>query len=236
MVETNSKNKLRALIFLTAAVLLSACGHAATPAPTPDMSAYSTAAVQTVEARYTQTAAAIPTETPEPEEFFISQNIEDDFSLDEFEAENDFETYDPNFQPEVVFYTSEGDIAPAGSAASDTTQNAGDAVDKASWQSQSPADNTHMDPGAEFDITWNLLNTGTTTWTTGYRLRYFTGTNLTKPGKNYYLTSSVAPNAVGACTMDAVAPWQSGTYTMSVVLSNEEDKNFYVVDITIVVD
>ena len=230
---------LRSLILLAAAVLLAACGHAVTPEPTPDMSAYSTAAVQTVEARYTQTAAAIPTETPEPEEVFITHDsIEDfdDFSLDEYNEENGFEAVDPYFQPEVVYYSSEENNTQVESAAPAAAQTSDDSVDKAVWQSQTPADGTHIDPGAEFDITWNLLNTGTTTWTTGYRLRYFSGTNLTKPGKSYYLASPVAPNTVGACSLDAVAPWNPGTYQMSVVLSNEEDKNFSIVDITIVVD
>ena len=46
----------------------------------------------------------------------------------------------------------------------------------------------------------------------------------------------VAPNTVGACRIDAVAPGAPGTYAMSVVLGNENDENFYVVDVTIVVD
>lgn len=109
--------------------------------------------------------------------------------------------------------------------------------DKASYDSQSPQDGTHVKAGQSFDITWNLLNTGTTTWTTDYVLRFFSGTNFTKPGKTRYnLRSEVTPNTVGACTVDAVAPKTPGTYTMSVVLGNENDQNFYVVDITIVVD
>ena len=60
-------------------------------------------------------------------------------------------------------------------------------VDKAVWQSQSPEDGTHIDAGAEFDITWFMTNTGTTTWTTDYSLRYFAGTNLMKPGKRLHI-------------------------------------------------
>lgn len=109
--------------------------------------------------------------------------------------------------------------------------------DKASYDSQSPQDGTHVQPGQWFDITWYLMNTGTTTWTTDYVLRFFTGTNFTKPGKDrYYLTAPVAPNTVGACTVDAVAPSKSGTYTMSIVLGNENEENFYIMDITITVD
>ncbi len=109
--------------------------------------------------------------------------------------------------------------------------------DKASYDSQSPQDGTHVQRGQWFDVTWYLMNTGTTTWTTDYVLRFFSGTNFTKPGKTrYYLEAPIAPNTVGACTVDAVAPGNPGTYTMSVVLGNENEENFYIMDITIVVD
>lgn len=111
------------------------------------------------------------------------------------------------------------------------------AGDRASYDSQNPQDGTHVTPGQVFDISWYLLNTGTTTWTTDYTLRFFSGTNFTKPGKNRWpLNESVVPNAVGTCTVDAVAPGAPGTYTMSVVLGNENDENFYIMDITIIVD
>lgn len=109
--------------------------------------------------------------------------------------------------------------------------------DKASYDSQSPQDGTHVQRGQIFDITWNLLNTGTTTWTPDYSMRFFSGTNFTKPGKNRWgMTGTTLPNAIGSCTVDAVAPNAPGTYTMAIVLGNENDENFMVVDITIVVD
>ena len=104
-------------------------------------------------------------------------------------------------------------------------------------ESAYPKDGTHVKAGQSFDITWNLLNTGTTTWTTDYVLRFFSGTNFTKPGKTrYYLQQPVAPNTVGTLAVDAVAPNNPGSYSMSLVLGNENDENFYVVDITIIVD
>lgn len=109
--------------------------------------------------------------------------------------------------------------------------------DKASFDSQTPVDGTHVERGQIFDITWYLLNTGTTTWTTDYSIRFFSNTNFTKPGKNrWYLEQPVAPNTVGKCAIDAVAPTAPGTYTMAVVLGNENDENFYVMDVTIIVD
>lgn len=108
---------------------------------------------------------------------------------------------------------------------------------KATYDSQSPVDGTHVAPGTSFDIHWYLLNSGTTTWTTDYSMRYFSGTNFTKPGKNRWgLVRDVPPNAVGDCVVDAVAPSKPGTYTMAVVLGDESDQNFMVVDVTIIVD
>ena len=108
---------------------------------------------------------------------------------------------------------------------------------KATFDSQTPVDGTHFSPGTNFDIHWYLLNSGTTTWSTDYTLRFFSGDNFTKPGKNRWgLLRDVPPNAIGDCVIDAVAPSKPGTYTMAVVLGDENDQNFMVVDITIIVD
>ena len=128
-------------------------------------------------------------------------------------------------------------ILPTLAVAAPTATPIPSAGDKASYDSQYPADGTHFKRGQDFDITWNLLNTGTTTWTRDYVLRFFSGKNFLKPGKaRYYLDAPVAPNTVGACKVDAKAPSTPGTYTMAVVLGNENEENFMVVDVTIVVD
>ena len=117
------------------------------------------------------------------------------------------------------------------------SKGSSDEGDKAEWQSQSPSDGDHVEAGSEFDITWFMTNIGTTTWTPGYSMRYFAGTDLTKPGKaRFGLTETVAPGETGTFNVDALAPWKPGTYQMFVVLSNEHDENFSKVDITIVVD
>ena len=108
---------------------------------------------------------------------------------------------------------------------------------KCLWDSQTPADGVHVQRGQVFDITWYMLNTGTTTWTTDYCIRFFTGTNFTKPGKDrYYLEAPVAPNTVGKCAVDAVAPSAPGTYVMQVVLGDENEENFCNMTMEIVVD
>lgn len=233
--KKNLNNALRVFVMTAAAVVLSACGNAATPEPTPDMNAFATSAVQTVEARYTETAIAMPTDTPMPTYTPVSLPTA---------------TAEVLVLPTAAEMTS-GDAAAAGTgtdAAAASTVAAAPVVvptataalasgNKASYEGQTPTDGTHIPAGSEFDITWYLVNTGTTTWTTDYSMRYFTGTNFSKPGKTYYrLNKAVAPNETGACAMDAVAPTAPGTYTMSAVLANENDENFMIVDITIVVD
>lgn len=108
---------------------------------------------------------------------------------------------------------------------------------KCSYDSQSPVDGTHVQRGQAFDIIWYMLNSGTTTWTTDYSIRFFSNTNFTKPGKDrYFLEAPVAPNTVGKCAIDAVAPSAPGTYAMAVVLGDEKDENFCVMTMEIIVD
>src|SRR5258707_15474373 len=64
------------LVLLTTALLLTACNVGATPAPTQDINALSTALVGTTVAQlsvqFTQTALAVPTNTPVPTETISS--------------------------------------------------------------------------------------------------------------------------------------------------------------------
>ncbi len=235
------KNALCVFVILAAAVALSACGNAATPEPTPDMNAFATSAVETVEARYTETALAMPTETPAPTYTPVSLPTATAEVLvlptSEEMISNTASTGTDASAAAAV--SASGDAASVAAAAvvPTATTAASSTGNKASYEGQTPTDGTHIEAGSEFDITWYLVNTGTTTWTTDYAMRYFTGTNMTKPGKNYYhLTTNVAPNETAACTVDAIAPTTPGTYTMSAVLGNENDENFMIVDITIVVD
>ena len=235
--------------------ILSACGTAATPEPTLDMNEFATHAVETIEANATATALSVPTDTPEPTYTPVSLPTDTPESiavLPTTPAESGMMIINPGSDP-AAGTGAEAEtgnaannmlpILPADSAAvlpviaQPTATTPPLAGDKASYESQSPLDNSHVERGAEFDISWYLLNTGTTTWTTDYSLRYFTGTNFTKPGKGRWnLVQSVPPNTVGTCTVDAIAPENPGTYTMSVVLGNENDENFFIVDLTIVVD
>lgn len=251
MKSLSRTNTLRLAAVFAIVCILSACGTAATPEPTLDMNEFATHAVETIEANATATALMIPTNTPEPTYTPVSLPTDTPEGIMVLPTTGQMESgmiINPNSDPALpalppaqadnVLPVLPGD-APAGSAViiQPTATQPPTAGDKASYDSQYPLDGAHVEAGSEFDITWYLLNTGTTTWTTDYCLRYFTGTNFTKTSKSrFYLNQPVPPNTVGACSLDAIAPTTPGTYSMSVVLGNEEDKNFFIVDITIVVD
>lgn len=109
--------------------------------------------------------------------------------------------------------------------------------DKALYLGQTPQDGSHVNRESEFDVVWELENAGTTTWTRDYSLRYFSNTNFTKQTRSRWrLPKEVAPGERVKCIVDAVAPAERGTYTMAMVLGNENDVNFMIVDVKIIVD
>ena len=238
---SDRQKKLSLLVLLACTVILSACGNAATPEPTMDVNTFGTAAVQTIEAGYTETALANPTAAPAATDTPVPMPTE---------------SIPTQPQESIIVLPTgpEGEVSSLGTAQENSDENAvlptvpptalptatlpaNTIGDKASWEGQSPEDNAHVEAGSEFDITWYIRNTGSTTWTTDYCCRYFSNTNLSKrPGQRAYLLYNVAPNEVGECRIDAIAPTEPGTYKMAYVLSNAEDNNFYTVDITIIVD
>lgn len=217
-------------LILLVTVILASCGTNATPEPTIDVNQIATNAVQTIEARASETALAMPTETPEPTYTPVS--------------------YTPTAQASVSLPTAgSGSTIPTAAAglpsaapttglpAAAPTATLGSVGDKGVWASQTITDGTHYAAGESDDLTWYITNIGTTTWTTDYSIRFFTGTNFAKAGNTRYkLTSTTPPQGTAPATIDIVAPTTAGTYTMSWVLSNEHDENFYIVDITIIVD
>ena len=224
--DQTKKMITRLAVLILAAVVLSACGTPATPEPTPDMDAYATSMVQTVEASFTETAVINnPIDTPVPTYTPVVLS-------DQPEGAG---VILPMGVPEESGLVINPDVPAEGAPAMPADAAAGE--DKAEYESQSPQDNTHVEAGSEFDVTWYLRNAGTSTWTTDYSVRYLSGTNLTKPGKDRFnLTEPVEPGRIGAWGLDAIAPTTPGTYNMTVVFGNGSDQNFTTADITIIVD
>lgn len=246
---------IRILALLLALILLSGCRNNPAPTPTIDVNALATTVFQTIEANNTETAVSNPTETPlptgtpvptetvKPTEGVVVLPIGPGSSV----PTQDSSMIVNHYQDQIPTQAPLNPVLPAVPAASapanipaaiqPTATIPADRGDKASYQAQTPLDNVHVGRGEDFDITWYLMNTGTTTWSTEYSMRFYTGTNFTKPGKTrYYLTQPAAPNTIAALTIDARAPEEPGTYYMIYVLGNENDENFFNVDLTIIVD
>ena len=71
-------------------------------------------------------------------------------------------------------------------------------------------DGTMVQPGEEFVKTWRLRNTGTTTWTTDYRL-VFDGGDLMGAPQYVALETAVPPNATVDISVPMTAPLSGGT-------------------------
>jgi hypothetical protein len=192
--------------------------------PTPDVNLIFTQAAQTVAAQLTQTAAAQPTNTPQP----TSTN-----------------TPEPSPTQPILTGLPLPGAAGTGTAVIPTlslptlalataTRAVVSTGDKCVWQRNDPADGSVIDPKKQFDIVWYLQNSGTTTWTKNYKVRYYVG-DLFVDRREVNLPEEVQPNQVGRAIMDATAPATAGTYKATFVLTNEQGINFCVIDFTFTV-
>ncbi len=71
-------------------------------------------------------------------------------------------------------------------------------------------DNTSIDPGKTFTKTWTLLNNGTCTWNTSYKLAFQSGDQM--GGVTTALTNTVGPGSSVNISVKLTAPTTNGTY------------------------
>lgn len=208
----NSKLRI-VLALLLSVTVLSSCLNSAPESPTPDINMVYTQAAETLAFQLTGTSAAMPTETPLP----------------------------TPTNTEMPTATLAGTLPPLGTIApvitlpgfATATLSVPKSPDAALWVDQFPADGALMTAGQKFDIVWKLKNTGTTTWTTKYYYRYFSGTKLHENTSSYYLKTAVKPDDEVSLIVDAVAPFSGGEYLTTWVITNEAGTNFYVFTLTI---
>jgi hypothetical protein len=74
-------------------------------------------------------------------------------------------------------------------------------------------------------MTWRLKNTGTSTWTTGYLLRFYSG-NAFGALKEITIGQAVLPGGEIDINIDMKAPAIPGSYRTDWVMSNENRTNF----------
>ena len=160
---------------------LAACSPAApTSSPTIDLEPFRTEVAATVLAQVTRELALTPSITP----------------------------------PASPTATSEPSSTPGQTATPTVAETSGtpgvSTDDKAQWVSQSIADDTVFAPGETFTMTWRLKNTGTSTWTENYVLRYFSGEAFGAP-KEIPISQEVLPGGeieISLANESAGQPWK----------------------------
>lgn len=86
-------------------------------------------------------------------------------------------------------------------------------------------DGTNFQPGATFTKTWRIRNTGTCTWTTGYKLVFVSGASMGGPATQA-LPSSVAPNQTVDISVALTAPTTPGKHRGDWQLENASGQRF----------
>lgn len=195
------------LASLLLVLLLSACARSEA-SPTVDPAVIYTEAAQTVAAGLTQTAAARPTATETP-------------------------TPPPTNTPEPTLATTPTTAltVPPTVQPSPTRRSV---ADRADFVGQSPTDGSVMYPEQPFTLKWTVKNTGSTTWTTSYQVRFFLGDATLRFGAaDIRFPKEIKPNESVDLILNMKAPNKAGDYNTIWVLTNADGANFYTVTLNI---
>jgi hypothetical protein len=185
-------------LLLAGVILISLSSCAPSPTPTPDVNPIFTQAAGTIQANFTKAAALTPsaTATPRPTE-----------------------TLAPTATPAATA-TPEATALPAATATATLSPEQVEVI------AQSPTDDSIIAPNTTFTLTWSIRNTGSTTWTSAYRLRFYSGDQM--GGRNSYsLGKEVPPNGTVDIGLTLTSPAKFGRIQTQWALTNAEGHNFY---------
>jgi hypothetical protein len=189
--------KMNISILLGVLALLSIVLSACGPeTPTIDINAERTGFAQTANVQATMTSQAQPTPTETP-------------------------VPSPTFTP-----TQE--ISPTSAATTSVVTTAApiSGNDAGVWIANDPPDNTVFSPGEAFTVTWTLENTGTSTWTTNYYLKFSSGEQMGAVDE-VFLPYDVPPGTNVKVSVDFIAPENEGEKQSNWQLVNANDQSFY---------
>ncbi|HXF86574.1 MAG TPA: NBR1-Ig-like domain-containing protein [Anaerolineales bacterium] len=198
-------------VLLTAALILVGCNMGATPAPTLDINAINTAIVGTtiaqLNAQFTQTALAVPTNTPMP----TNTPAPSPTSGTPFTILGTPPTVSFNVTPTTPLpgFTQ---LAPPSPAA---TTALGDACNNNVFIADiTIPDGSILKPGEDFQKVWRVQNTGTCKWDEGYALVFIGGDRAIDPYTYEFKQPSdfVEPGAVADLGINLTAPTIEGKY------------------------
>lgn len=200
MSKKNITNLLSALLCTT--FLLVSCNLPSNTTPTPDAKAIITEAAITVAAQLTLSAKLTP--SPSPTILTTATNT-----------------------PEAPKVTLAGPTAPP---APTNTQKAANVPattpDSASFVADvTVPDGTGAIPGAVFEKTWRIKNSGTTTWSPAYSLAWVDGEKMNSP-ETIAIPKEVRPGETVDISVKLTAPTKAGTYQTFFRLRNANGQYF----------
>jgi hypothetical protein len=115
---------------------------------------------------------------------------------------------------------------PAEPQAPPAAQPAGSCTDDSAFVADvTVPDGTEFVPGESFKKTWQLSNSGTCTWTTGYQLYFFGGDQMGAPTA-VGVSQNVPPGGTLDISLNMIAPDSAGEYTGYWKLINSSDSFF----------
>lgn len=196
------KTKKSHIFIVLGSAMILFVGACSTQTPTPDLTKVSTMIAQTVAVQQTRTEIARPTNTPTPQP-----------------------TPTPTLPPPTAT------IAPTSALTATATQPAQPigGTDGGIWVASTPADQTVQAQGTTFSVNVKLMNTGTSTWTTTYGIRYLRG-DIKSSTDTYYMPISVPPGAQIEIKVSLTAPSSTGMLRGDWVIFNSANNpfaNFY---------
>ena len=221
--------RIGGLFIVAGCLLLTACGGTPSQSSTPDPALIYTSAAQTVEAELTLTDVANPataTITPFP---FVTETPAVPTAI-----LGNGPVLPTLPGPQTTDTSITLTVAPTLSQKVVPTLPQSQAADKATWISNDPLDSALANPDAKFDITWQMKNSGTTTWTTKYTIRYFSG-NIIMETNQFHFRDTVKPGDTGTFIVDAIAPSKPGSYNTWWKMTNDLGQNFGDMSLTIIV-
>jgi hypothetical protein len=212
-------------MLLMTALTLAACNVGATPAPTVDVNAINTAAVATamgqISAQLTQTALAIPSNTPAATNSPIPLAT---FALPTTGPGTTAATAGAGALPTLSFNTTPNTTPIAGVTAAvgspvapvNTAPALGDACHNSIYIADvTIPDETVLKPGEDFDKIWRIQNTGSCIWDDGYKLVFVAGDQALDP-VNYEIKDAADFVEAGETVdmgVDLTAPNAEGKYS-----------------------
>jgi hypothetical protein len=217
-VRKNARRTL--LILLTATLTLAACNVGATPAPTVDINAINTAANATamaqIAAQLTQTALAAPTNT--------APALPTDTPLSLLTAApptagpsptGGVPGTPPTLSFNITPTTPIAGFTPLSTPVAPVSTTVVTCHNSTYVSDVTIPDDTVMKPGADFDKTWRIQNSGTCGWDDGFQLVFVSGDKALDPA-NYVIDETsefVDSGETVDMTVRLTAPLAEGTYT-----------------------